>query len=174
MQVEIYWRELLWLLFGCFPVLFIHELGHALAGWALGNRGATIRYGDPSSRWKTVLPLGPLRIELNWGLGLWLWYPLCRFDYWPLRSPGRRLLFILGGPMASALLLLLLWPDHVGDVVLYPRLGLTTAQWLQYWGLWPMVLSLVPVRYRGGFPSDGLQIIMHTRDLLRPQRKAAP
>lgn len=170
MQVTVFWRELLWLLLAFFAIALVHELGHVVAGWAVGARGASISYGNPSSRWQTVLPLGPLRIQWNWGLGLWLSAPRYGFEHWPSRTTFRHLLMVLGGPAASTLLLLLVWPDSTADLVWWLKPGLTAQQVIQFQALWSALAPLVPLRYLSGLRSDGLQIVSLASQLLRPQR----
>lgn len=167
------WQATLWLLLTFFPGALVHELGHVLVGWIVGRRGAMIRFGKPGGGVKWAFRLGPLAFEINFGLSLWFHAPMARFAQAGPRSPGARLASVLGGPMASALLLAAFWPGSWADVVWWPA-GIDTWQEVgQWWGLWGVVVPLYPLRYPSGHPSDGLQVLTALRDL-RVKQKQSP
>jgi len=167
------WQATFWLMLTFFPSALIHELGHILAGWAVGARGATIRFGKPGERVKWSFGVGALNFDVHLGLSLWFHAPMARLAQWPRQTAWRRLVFVLGGPAASALLFAAFWPGAWADVVWWPAQIATWRDLGQWWGLWGVVVPLFPLRYPSGHPSDALQVILLLRDLLRKQQQQA-
>lgn len=143
-------------------LLVIHELGHAVAGWFMGLEVVEIRLGAGT---KVIAGrFGRLNVRIAK-------YPICG---WVLAFPTsvkgyrmRWLLFVLGGPLASALAYVFL--VEIGPVkawyfewswtwVLY-----AFQRTVRYMSLWTLLVTLWPRRcqlYGQLALSDGLQMLM--------------
>ena len=143
-------------------LLVIHELGHAVAGWFMGFEVVEIRLGFGTKIFARRFGRLSIRIAK---------YPICG---WVLAFPTsvkccrmRWLLFVLGGPLASALAYVFL--VEIGPVkawyfewswtwVLY-----AFQRTVRYMSLWTLLVTLWPRRcrlYGQSALSDGLQMLM--------------
>jgi hypothetical protein len=157
------WQLNLLLLLTFFPGALVHELGHILGLWAAGGSGFTIRFGRPGGRVTWSFRLGALTFVIHPGLGLWFHAPRAGAAQVRYRTPWRRLVWVLGGPAASALLFAAFWPGAWADVIWWPARFETWQELAQWWGLWGVVVPLFPLRYPSGHASDGLQVIQVLR-----------
>ena len=157
-------------------LLVIHELGHAVAGWVMGLEVVEIRlgFGTKVFSWE----FGRLSVRIAK-------YPLCG---WVLAFPTsvkgyrtRWFLFVLGGPLASAMAYAFL--VEVGPVnawyfewswtwVLY-----AFQRTVRYMALWTLLVTLWPRRcqlYERCMLSDGLELLrMLTLERAEATRESA-
>ncbi|EIM06802.1 hypothetical protein A1A1_09611 [Planococcus antarcticus DSM 14505] len=137
--------------------LFIHEMGHAIAAILRNKKAkAEVYMGSSSKEKKLELNLGRITCYLTIALS-----GFCRLanpEKLPSTTYKQRLIFLVGGPIASSLgFITLYFTSHffsgtIGNIII------NTAGA----NLFLFVTSLIPFNYPsflGGLPSDGLQIL---------------
>lgn len=144
-----------------FEALFIllHEVGHAVAGHAVGYRIEQVRLG-----YGALVAAGRL-LGVEWQFRLHPYGGLCfGIHRDPQPSRGARTAFILGGPAVNLLLLLFglainAVPYNPDSPQLWLRLELP---WTLIWGnAWLLVWSLLPITVAVDgqqLPNDALQL----------------
>jgi hypothetical protein len=168
--VQIVLNALVVWLFVLPAVTFVHELGHALPARAFSRSPVIVLLGrkrpayreDPSAH---GIDLGVFRLIVKPFSGF------AGYCYWSVDSitPRQHILTLAGGPIASALLALLLWQaavhvDFGGAALL--------LQWAAVAALIQFLVTAIPIRYPrwwggyDGMASDGYKILR----LLRPLR----
>lgn len=153
------------------PVVALHELGHLAIAELMGLRQHQIVIGSPVARRLLLFTWGRLSIYVALNLTTFLGIGYYQGNLPSLR-PMRRLLVVLGGPLASLLsaLLVLALPGQVGWV--------NAARYLfAAWSIYAGLGSLWPQRYPPtawlpiDLKSDGLQVLEALKEAQKPKAR---
>lgn len=127
-------------------LVFIHEMGHALAAWSVGRRVHLICVGAVGFIPRTGRFVLVGKSSSAEYAGFVETSPI-----WPDTSRIKSIWVSFGGPLATGIL-------GVGVLIVLARNGLASLWVLGAFFLMDMVVNLIPLKWTGGSVSDGLRI----------------
>ncbi len=161
-------------LFLTIPLLtFLHELGHALAGLAVGASHVSIFLGSVSPPRKTVLNLEFKRTRIALANWTRLWFGSAHMDDTSEIAPRRRALVAIAGPLVSLIIVVIL--SVMAFLTRKDASSLVRAV-VQYTALsefFTLIMTAIPMRYPwwmgayAGHKSDMARVL----HLLRQEEK---
>lgn len=139
-------------------IVLIHETGHALGLICSSKDGvARIHLGDLSNSNKENLRLGRIHFHIVWGLAGFCYYKTSNNI-----SKPQGVVFMLGGPLISAILALFLYFLLRHPINTYLDFFITGMFWLN---LSQFIFTIIPIIYPkwwgpyGGMASDGSYVL---------------